>query len=291
MRKPLSILGRPTRRMWVSKLLPGALLMGLTMTASAWAQETDSSWTAASVNESFAALEQAQSATANDLLAGAQRPSAVPHTGSDMASTSGPTSALASQPEVQTKGSIRLEQALERVQALRPSLEPILREEGIPPQMAAVVLIESGGRTRALSPKGARGLWQIMPDTARRYGLAVSDGVDERLDPYKSTRAAARYLRDLYNQFGDWSLALAAYNAGEDAVERAIDRASSHDFSLIARARLLPLETRNYVPAVLSAITILNGADGTYLSARAGKSAIAAVVYAVARAEELEAYE
>jgi len=130
-----------------------------------------------------------------------------------------------------------------------------------------------------------------MPDTARRYGLVVTNVVDERLDPYKSTRAAARYLHDLYTQFGNWTLALAAYNAGEETVERAIDRASRRDFTSIARSGLLPLETRNYVPAVFSAITILNGTDGRYLTTRAGKSALDAVVYAVARAEQRETYE
>jgi membrane-bound lytic murein transglycosylase D len=166
------------------------------------------------------------------------------------------------------------------MQALRPTLEPILREEGVPPQMAAVVLVESGGRMTALSPKGARGLWQIMPDTARRYGLVVSDAVDERLDPYKSTRAAARYLRDLYTQFGDWPLALAAYNAGEDAVQRALVRASSRDFHSIARLGTLPLETQNYVPAVLNAIDVMRARGGRYVATAAERSAMNAVVYA-----------
>jgi membrane-bound lytic murein transglycosylase D len=150
-----------------------------------------------------------------------------------------------------------MQQALERLQALEPVMEPILREHAIPPQMAAVVLVESGGRSDALSRKGARGLWQIMPDTARRYGLIVSNVVDERLDLLKSTHAAASYLHDLYLEFGDWPLTLAAYNAGEDAVQRAIEHASSRDFSSIVRAGMLPLETRDYVPAVLKAIDLM----------------------------------
>ncbi len=248
--------------MWVLTLLAG---LQFSMTASASAQETDSNWSAASVDESFAALQQALSAKANDLLASAQRPlpAAQPHPEplGISALPSGPDTSA-----TQAESNSHLRNALQRMQALRPSLEPILRQEGIPAQMAAVVLVESSARTTAVSPQGARGLWQIMPDTARRYGLVVSEAVDERLDPYKSTRAAARYLRDLYRQFGNWPLALAAYNAGGDLVERAIDRASSRDFNSIARAGVLPLETRSYVPAVLRAIGILQGTSGRVLS-------------------------
>jgi membrane-bound lytic murein transglycosylase D len=117
-----------------------------------------------------------------------------------------------------------------------------------------VVSVESGGRTDALSPKGARGLWQLMPATARRYGLQVNEMQDERLDLFKSTDAAARYLHDLYGQFGDWKLALAAYNAGEANVGSAILRARSQDFDQLTNLRMLPLETRNYVPRVLAAV-------------------------------------
>lgn len=150
--------------------------------------------------------------------------------------------------------------------------------------MAAVVLVESGGKSTALSPKGARGLWQFMPDTARRYGLVVTASLDERLDPYKSTRAAARYLRDLYGQFGNWPLALAAYNAGEDTVQRAVERTSTRDFISIARMGILPLETRSYVPAVLNAIGFMEGRGGD-LTPAADRSAGRAVVYTRAEME------
>jgi membrane-bound lytic murein transglycosylase D len=92
-----------------------------------------------------------------------------------------------------------------------------------------------------------------MPATARRYGLTVEAANDHRTDPEHATRAAARYLRDLHKRFGDWKLALAAYNAGEGRVQRAIERAGVRDFDELARRGLLPAETRNYVPAVLAA--------------------------------------
>lgn len=140
-----------------------------------------------------------------------------------------------------------------RLQKWRPVVAPILEDEGVPSQLAAVILVESGGDPAALSPKGARGLWQLMPETARRYGLLVGQVVDERLNVEKSTRTAARYLRDLYGQFGSWPLALAAYNTGEQNLQRAIDSSGASDFSALSSRRLLPFETRNYVPAVLAA--------------------------------------
>lgn len=283
MRNGNSISGKLARR------LPG-LFKGLVSATvvlagtAAWAQESASHGTALSVEQSFSNLHQALSATANDLLAGAQRPPATSRSDSDLPSASELSSILPSHTGKQTERSIPLQQAEHRVRALRPVLEPILREEGIPPQMAAVVLVESGGRTTALSPKGARGLWQIMPDTARRYGLVVAEGVDERLDLFKSTHAAAHYLRDLYTQFGNWPLALAAYNAGEGAVQRAIDRTATRDFNSIALAGVLPLETRDYVPGVLNAIDNI-GITGAYATRGAMPSAINGVVYAVDKVE------
>lgn len=142
----------------------------------------------------------------------------------------------------------------QRIDAFRPLVLPILTKEGVPGQLAAVIQVESGGNPLALSDKGALGLWQLMPETARRYGLRVDSHLDERLDVEKSTTTAARYLRDLYVHFGDWPLALAAYNTGEQNLQRAIDRARSRDFATLSSLGYLPVETRNYVPAVLAAM-------------------------------------
>jgi soluble lytic murein transglycosylase-like protein len=211
------------------------LCLGLAITVpalAAWGQR------ASSIEEQFAAYHQRLSGAAESLLAA---PTPLPQrtVTQNVLTVPGPEDANES-----------FSYALKRVQQLRPLLEPILRETGVPTDVAAVVLVESGGRLTALSPKGALGLWQLMPETARRYGLTVGQGKDERTDVTKATRAAARYLRDLYAQFGDWQLAFAAYNVGEQAVQRAMLRAGSSDFQRVRS--YLPSETRAYVPAVLA---------------------------------------
>ncbi|MGH9508397.1 MAG: lytic transglycosylase domain-containing protein [Terriglobales bacterium] len=134
-----------------------------------------------------------------------------------------------------------------------PMIVPILREHNVPEEMIAVVLIESRFNPAAQSPKGALGLWQLMPATARRFGLNPDGPFDERLDPVRSTRAAARYLSRLYRRWGDWHLVLASYNAGEARVERALLHAQAPTFDALVKQRLLPAETRSYVPSVVSA--------------------------------------
>ncbi len=142
---------------------------------------------------------------------------------------------------------------MRRLRALQPLLAGIFLDEGVPLDFLLVGLIESGYRTAAVSPAQAAGMWQFVPETARRFGLINAQG-DFRTDVVRSTRAAARYLRLLLDQFQDWRLALAAYNAGEERVEEAIRKSRSRDFSEISRLGLLPEETLHYVPAVLGAI-------------------------------------
>lgn len=178
-----------------------------------------------------------------------------------------------------------LSAAMQRLGQLRPIVDPILESEGIPPELVSVVMVESGGRTDALSLKGARGLWQLMPDTARRYGLMVSAGRDDRIDAEKSTVAAARYLRDLYQQFGSWPLALAGYNAGEQALQRAVQRSGATDFLQLSSLRLLPQETRNYVPAVLSAMQLLGARQLPNAPQGWRNSASSELIFAVSNAQ------
>lgn len=153
----------------------------------------------------------------------------------------------------------RYKTALVRFRQYGEPMMRILEEEKVPQQLLSVAFVESGFNPLSLSPKGARGIWQFIPATARRYGLPVDSSSDHRIDPEHSTRAAARYLRDLYERFGDWRLALAAYNAGENRIQKIIDKTGLHDFDAIAR--YLPIETRNYVPSVLSIWSQLGGLD------------------------------
>ena len=219
------------------------LVVALLAHSVVWAQPPS---TPVSADQQFAQFEQMLSGVADDLLAQSAQPAPQPHTATV------PVRGPARLPSTQAPGKLRA--ALGRVRDLRPIIEPILRQEGIPPELTAVVLVESGGQPMAISSKGARGLWQLMPDTARRYGLVVTADQDERLDVVKSTHAAARYLRDLYTQFGHWELALAAYNAGEQLVHSMLQRSGGVGYQALSRGRRLPDETRSYVPAVLAAM-------------------------------------
>jgi membrane-bound lytic murein transglycosylase D len=136
------------------------------------------------------------------------------------------------------------------------TMRQILQEHGLPPDLVYLALVESGFNPWAVSPAEAVGPWQFIEGTARRYGLQVNAFVDERRDPEKSTRAAARYLKDLYQQFGCWYLAAAGYNAGEKRVEKTMSRSGSRDFWLMRQKSLLPQETCNYVPQFIAAALI-----------------------------------
>jgi membrane-bound lytic murein transglycosylase D len=137
-----------------------------------------------------------------------------------------------------------------------PMILDVFNQKGLPEDLVYTAMIESGFDPRAVSHAGAKGLWQFMAPTARLYGLRVDRWLDERLDPEKSTVAAANYLRDLYNTYGSWDLAQAAYNAGDVRVQRAIQTAGSRDFWVLHRRRLLLDETRNFVPAIHAATMI-----------------------------------
>lgn len=137
-----------------------------------------------------------------------------------------------------------------------PSMTDILVREGLPAELAYLPLIESGYRTQAVSPAGAAGPWQFIPETGRRYGLRIDSLVDERRDPIKSTHAASAYLKDLHEMFGDWELSLAAYNSGEYRVARILADKDVDDFWDMRERGYLPRETSAYVPSFLAAVQI-----------------------------------
>ena len=155
-----------------------------------------------------------------------------------------------------TRGRSTLEHALIRGGRYQDMIQKILRQEGVPQELIYLAQAESGFHPLAVSRVGARGMWQFMGSRARGYGLQRSWWVDERQDPEKATHAAARHLKDLYNQFGDWYLAMAAYNSGPGTVQQAVRRTGYADFWELYRRNVLPKETRNYVPIIV-AVTIM----------------------------------
>jgi membrane-bound lytic murein transglycosylase D len=152
-----------------------------------------------------------------------------------------------------------LAEGLARGAEFMPMIQTVFREEGLPLDLAYVPLVESAFKPTALSRASARGVWQFMRPTARENGLTHDWYIDERADPEKSTRAAAKYLKTLHRIFdGDWHLALASYNGGPGRVQRAVKRSGIGDFWRLSAStrRLLPRETREYVPMILAAVII-----------------------------------
>ncbi len=154
------------------------------------------------------------------------------------------------------RGRGTFERAFARSGRYHDMMVSILKQEGVPQDLIYLAQAESGFHPQAVSRVGARGIWQFMGSRARGYGLQHNLWVDDRQDPEKSTRAAARHLRDLYAQFGDWYLAMAAYNSGPGTVQAAVKRTGYADFWELYRRNVLPKETRNYVPIIL-AMTIV----------------------------------
>ncbi len=148
------------------------------------------------------------------------------------------------------------ERGLQRMPLLLEFYRQRFAQAGLPQDLAYLALIESGFNPWARSRAGAKGVWQFIPGTARRYGLRVDWWLDERSDIVRSGEAAIAYLKDLYGMFGDWWLALAAYNVGERRIAWAVERAGVKDFWVIQRMGLIPAETRNYVPAFIAALVI-----------------------------------
>ncbi len=155
----------------------------------------------------------------------------------------------------------KFEKWLLRLSHYHPLVEQIFMEFGLPTDLVYLSLVESGFNPHAYSRARATGPWQFMKGTGKLYGLRVDKYVDERRDPIKSTVAAARYLRDLYDLFGSWPLAMAAYNAGEGKVMRALRKSQSESFSEIAETRHIRRETKEYVPRFMAATVIAKNPD------------------------------
>lgn len=145
---------------------------------------------------------------------------------------------------------------MRRAGRYRPMIQRILGEEGVPQELIFLAQAESGFLPRAVSRARAVGMWQFVKSRGREYGLKQSSYVDDRLDPERATRAAARHLHDLYERYGDWHLAIAAYNCGPVNVDRAVARTGYADFWELRKLNVIPKETSNYVPIIL-AMTIM----------------------------------
>ncbi len=156
----------------------------------------------------------------------------------------------------QVSGKIWFRGWLEKSTRYMPFIQKELKNEGLPQDLAYMVMIESGFNPFAKSSANAVGPWQFIQPTGERYGLQVSWWLDERRDLKKATRAAIRYMRDLYSEFGSWYLVAASYNMGENGLRRQIQKHKTKDYWELARAGALPQETMDYVPKILAAMLI-----------------------------------
>ncbi len=145
---------------------------------------------------------------------------------------------------------------LRRQGRYKAMIERVLAEEGVPRELIFVAQAESGFLPRALSNKKCVGMWQFAAFRGKEYGLEQTASTDDRMDPEKATRAAARHLHDLYNHFGDWYLAIAAYDCGPGCIDHAVMRTGYADYWMLRKLNVLPKETANYVPVIL-AMTII----------------------------------
>lgn len=151
----------------------------------------------------------------------------------------------------------RFERFIRNGEKYRPIIEKTFEDYGLPQELYYVGLIESGYYLGAKSHANAVGPWQFIKDTGKRYGLTIRSGIDERKSIVKSTQAAALFFQDLYNIFGSWELALSAYNAGEYGIIRRIRGANTRDYYELSRKKVIPKETRHYVPKVIAAMELL----------------------------------
>ena len=162
------------------------------------------------------------------------------------------------------RGRDKMKMSLKRAEKYLPYVFNVFNEKGIPEDIAYLAIVESGFNPNAVSRAGAAGMWQFMPATGRHYGLERDWWKDERRDPFKATKAAAEYLSKLYEEFGDWYLALAAYNAGEGKIARALDGTGAEDFfDLVSKNHMLDekarlrAETQKYVPQLIAVVKIV----------------------------------
>lgn len=161
-----------------------------------------------------------------------------------------------------------VEQVLGRTEMYFPLYEKVFDRYGIPVEMKYLSVIESGLNPKATSPMGAKGLWQFIPETAKHYGLKNNSIIDDARDPKKATKAAAEYLNKMYSEFGDWFLAMCAYNCGPGNVRKALRRSKDGSRDFWSIKKYLPQETRRYIPKFIAMLYVLNNYEAHNLTVK-----------------------